>query len=551
LLRSLRLLLAILALTVIGAGSARAASPIEGVWSFGGGKIAIAAEPSGTFTGTVTSKAKFSSCTHQVGEKVWTAIASQADGSYWGRHQWFRGDSCTPISTLGLSAWRVLQNASGSTYLTFCTSASGPSGPTASASPSFSFTSTAAGTFECRLDSADPGAWSACASPASYGPLAQGPHSFEVRAKSTLGDVDPSPASSAFSVDTEAPETTIDSGPTGPIAFAAANFSFSSSEEGSFECRIDSADAADWAPCDSPQAYESLADGPHKFEVRASDELGNTDPTPAVADFSVDTKAPAARLVSVPEARISSVSGVATFAFDSTEPGSFECRLDSAPTWTACTSPASYSSLPAGPHTFEVRAKDALGNTGPAASVAFSVDVPINGARVAIAPISGKVRIQTPDIDKFRPLLAGETIPVGSIVDTSQGKARLTSIDASGEEQSAAFSEGIFGVGQKPGKTLLTLRLRGGDLSECSRAGSSATASGAKGRRLWGSGKGNFRTEGSYGSATVRGTIWLTEDRCDGTFVKVRRGVVAVRDFIKGKTFSVPAGTSYLAQPGG
>ena len=64
-----------------------------------------------------------------------------------------------------------------------------------------------------------------------------------------------------------------------------------------------------------------------------------------------------------------------------------------------------------------------------------------------------------------------------------------------------------------------------------------ALRGGSKRRKLWGSGKGNFRTEGNNGSATVRGTIWLTEDRCDGsTFFKVRRGVVTIRDFDQQQT---------------
>ena len=49
-------------------------------------------------------------------------------------------------------------------------------------------------------------------------------------------------------------------------------------------------------------------------------------------------------------------------------------------------------------------------------------------------------------------------------------------------------------------------------------------------RRLWGDGRGRFRTRGRYGAATVRGTKWLTLDRCDGTKVRVVRGKVAVRD---------------------
>ena len=68
------------------------------------------------------------------------------------------------------------------------------------------------------------------------------------------------------------------------------------------------------------------------------------------------------------------------------------------------------------------------------------------------------------------------------------------------------------------------------------------------GRKLWGRGKGNFQTKGRYSSAAVRGTYWLTEDRCDGTFTQVIEGIVAVTDFPKHKTVLVRAGHSYLAK---
>jgi hypothetical protein len=66
--------------------------------------------------------------------------------------------------------------------------------------------------------------------------------------------------------------------------------------------------------------------------------------------------------------------------------------------------------------------------------------------------------------------------------------------------------------------------------------------------KLWGNGKGKFRTSGKYSSATVRGTIWLVEDRCDGTLTKVSRGTVSVRDIKRRKTVIVKAGHSYLAR---
>ena len=67
-------------------------------------------------------------------------------------------------------------------------------------------------------------------------------------------------------------------------------------------------------------------------------------------------------------------------------------------------------------------------------------------------------------------------------------------------------------------------------------------------RRLWGDGKGRFRTRGRHGAATVRGTKWLTEDRCTSTKVSVKRGTVLVRDFVKKKNKIVKKGQSYVAR---
>jgi ferric-dicitrate binding protein FerR (iron transport regulator) len=67
-------------------------------------------------------------------------------------------------------------------------------------------------------------------------------------------------------------------------------------------------------------------------------------------------------------------------------------------------------------------------------------------------------------------------------------------------------------------------------------------------RRLFGDGKGNFRTRGRNAAATVRGTRWGVQDRCDGTLVTVRRGRVSVRDLVRHRTVLVKAGHTYLAR---
>ncbi len=165
---------------------------------------------------------------------------------------------------------------------------SGPSGATSNRTPSFGFGSTEAGSsFECRLDS---GAWAACTSPRTTAALADGAHSFDVRATDQAGNVDPTPASRSFTVDATAPETTITSGPSGATSNRTPSFGFGSTEAGSsFECRLDS---GAWAACTSPRTTAALADGAHSFDVRATDQAGNVDPTPAYRRFKVDTHRP-------------------------------------------------------------------------------------------------------------------------------------------------------------------------------------------------------------------------------------------------------------------
>ena len=241
----------------------------------------------------------------------------------------------------------------------------------------FSFTSNEAGTFECKLDA---GAFALCTSPKQYTSLAEGAHTFEVRAIDGAGNVDPTPASHAWTVDTIPPDTTITVAPATLVNDTTANFTFTSTEAGTFGCSLD---GAAFTACTTPKQYTSLAQGSHTFAVRAIDGAGNVDASPASHTWTVDTVAPTTTITSAPATQ--SPSTTADFSFTATEAGLLECKLDTG-SFTSCTSPKQYTSLSEGSHTFQVRATDAVGNTGTPASRTWTIDTTAPNTTITSAP---------------------------------------------------------------------------------------------------------------------------------------------------------------------
>ena len=239
---------------------------------------------------------------------------------------------------------------------------SGPPARTGSRSAEFEFSGSEDSTFECRLDSED---FTTCGPGAkAYANLADGQHTFEVRAVDGVGQRDPTPASHTWRVDTRAPETEVLSSPSSSTSATEAVFDFRADEPGStFECRLDSTDPDGWEPCDSPKSYPDLREGRHTFDVRATDAVGNTDPVPDSRAWTVDRTPPDTTLDGGPAG--TSRSRDASFELASSEGGStLQCRID-AGAWRRCSSPVSYQGLDDGAHTLEARATDAAGNTDP------------------------------------------------------------------------------------------------------------------------------------------------------------------------------------------
>jgi DNA-binding beta-propeller fold protein YncE len=183
-----------------------------------------------------------------------------------------------------------------------------------------------------------------------------------------------------------------------------------------------------------------------------------------------------------------------------------------------------------------------------------SLPAPGFAKTVNAEPVSGTVLIKRRGSSKFQALTGAEQIPVGSILDTTSGRVSLTSAKTrGGVVETADFYAGVFSVLQSAeGKPTTELKLvdrlsaPGRRLARSSASRASRKSHSSNG--LWGSGHGNYVTKGHYGSATVRGTVWLTEDRPGGTFFEAKKDIVVVRDFTRGRTILLHTGQRYLAR---
>jgi hypothetical protein len=192
----------------------------------------------------------------------------------------------------------------------------------------------------------------------------------------------------------------------------------------------------------------------------------------------------------------------------------------------------------------------------PGAQAQSAPPVPTFAKTVVLARISGKVLIRVPGAPYGSVSLtrAPTVVPVGTIVDTTAGRVRLTSADPGptpAKLQSGQFFLGSFRVEQNAtAGGLVSLVIRDNEpRSVCAPA---AAREAALNQRilglLRGTAHGRFRTVGRFAAATVRGTNWGVRDRCDGTLTVVREGVVAVSDFVRHTTVIVRTGQTYLAK---
>ena len=171
---------------------------------------------------------------------------------------------------------------------------------------------------------------------------------------------------------------------------------------------------------------------------------------------------------------------------------------------------------------------------------------PVAGVSVNVTPVAGVVRVRLRGTNRFVNLARLRNVPVGSELDVTRGRVRLVSAAGGRRTQTGVFFQGRGVVRQNRGRTPVTTLQVSGPLV-CPRR-TTAQRPPPRVRRLWGDARGRFSTRGRYATAAVRGTIWLTEDRCDGTLIRVRSGRVQVRDLVARRTIQLRAGQSYLAR---
>jgi hypothetical protein len=194
------------------------------------------------------------------------------------------------------------------------------------------------------------------------------------------------------------------------------------------------------------------------------------------------------------------------------------------------------------------------GTGKPSALVLAPPAPPELGETLAAAPRAGNVLVRLPGSTRAVALNDAASIPVGSILDARNGTVALSSAVSGDHTQTGTFHGGLFEVRQAAGGRGMTELVLRGPKPKCTGAGT-ARAAAASARRpprgLWGrDDHGRFRTRGSNSVATVRGTAWYVEDRCDGTLTRVSKGSVSVRDLRRRRTVIVNAGHSYLAHSG-
>jgi len=254
------------------------------------------------------------------------------------------------------------------------------------------------------------------------------------------------PDATAPPPDTSIAHASIVSGPPHYSGSPLATFTFKADAwTALFQCQIDN---GTWSRCSSPATFR-VANGPHTFSIQALSEDGDVETTQASMSWITETGQPSVAILTGPSSGSLSRSRSAAITFSATqnEPGpdtvTFTCSTDSA-AFAPCSSPAAYSNLRDGTHTFEVDAMNVFGLTASASRTwtidgtppaAFSLIAPADAAIVSTAT---PTLSWTPSSDRgsglarYRINLDGKWLPLSGPGGGSTGTPTCTATECVG-----------------------------------------------------------------------------------------------------------------------
>lgn len=169
--------------------------------------------------------------------------------------------------------------------------------------------------------------------------------------------------------------------------------------------------------------------------------------------------------------------------------------------------------------------------------------------------VGSDYKYRLPDGHRYYELEGSLKVPMASTIDARDGRVRLaTARNRDGARQEVSVSGGPFTLRQRTGRRpSADLRLIGNPRG-CSRSvnGLRVPADARTPRLDTNVPKrrgGRTRVIGKHSTAAAPGTAWVTEERCNGTFTRVKSGVVRVRDLERHRTVVLHKGETYLARP--
>ena len=289
--------------------------------------------------------------------------------------------------------------------------------------------------------------------------LAEGNHTFQVRAVDNAGNVG-SPISYAFRIDVTPPTVAITATPPAIAKSATGTFNFTGTDPASngvssginhFQVAID---GGSFTNASSPFTTSALSDGSHTFQVLAVDNAGNVG-NPASYTWNIDATPPIATITNGPPAFSNSTSASLTFTGGDPIVNGFSSGLDhleyqlDGGGFINVPSPASFTNLSDGNHTFQVRAFDKAGNVSSPTSYSWVVDtipptVSISNPSVATT-IDGPVSFTVSYSDlHFGPI----TLSAADITLVKTGTANAESVVITGAGATRTVTlQGVYGNG--------------------------------------------------------------------------------------------------------